>query len=714
MIHNVSTVIDNKELKIETGKMARQANGAVTVTMGGTTVLVAVTGSRKLKDGQDFFPLTVEYREKTYAAGKIPGGYFKREAKPSEKEILSARIIDRPIRPMFPDDFFNEVLVVAWVISADTKYDADILGLTGASAALMASDIPFAEPVAGARVCITEDGRNIVNPEFTETEEGICELVMAGTEESICMVEGGASEISEEQLLSALNAGHEEIKKLCAVQKELREKCGKDKFEYESVSIPQDIIDRVEKEFSEEIAKTNEIPEKQARTNAQSEIKQKIIESFGEEAEGNESRIGSAVKEVGKKIMRKKIIETGVRIGGRKPDEIRDIWGETGLLNHAHGSALFTRGETQALVAATLGTKLDEQKLDPLQGDVSYKNYMLHYNFPSFSTGESYMKFSTSRREIGHGHLAERSLLPILPTFESFPYTIRIVSDILESNGSSSMASVCGGSLSLMDAGVPVKSAVAGIAMGLIKENEDVVILSDILGDEDHLGDMDFKVTGTEAGITAFQMDIKIKGITHEIMQKALSQAKAGRTHILGKMTEILPKQREELSKYAPRIEYVLVPTDKIGMIIGPSGKNIKALQEETGATIAIDDDGRTQISAVGGTPVLEAKRRIEAMIAEPEVGKVYRAVAKSIMEYGVFVEFMPGKEGLVHISEFNDGDGRIKMADHCKSGDVFNVKLVDIDKRSGKARLSRKQAPQDGDESAGKPEEDAKETTDS
>ncbi len=684
------TEINNKKFSIETGAWAKQANGSAVVRFGDTMVLVAACASKEAKDGQDFFPLQVEYRERTYAAGKIPGGFFKRESRPSEKEILSSRCTDRPIRPLFPEGFMNEVQVIAQVISQDQENDADVLAITGASLALCVSDIPFGCPVAGVRVCQV-DGNMVVNPTFEEVDRSTMEMIVAGSKDSILMVEGGSFEISEDVMLQGIDAGHQAIKKLCALQEEIVSAIGKPKFAFETKEPDSALVAKISGLCYDKLTECYSIAKKEARRDAIEAVKTSTIEALITEYPEKDKEIGNIFHDIEGKIMRAKILDHGTRIDGRKVNEIRPISSEVGVLPRAHGSAVFTRGETQALVATTLGTKLDEQKIDALHGE-SYKDYMFHYNFPPFSTGECKPIRGTGRREIGHGHLAERSLAAILPSKERFPYTIRIVSDILESNGSSSMASVCGGSLSLMDAGVPIKAPVAGIAMGLIKEGDRIAILSDILGDEDHLGDMDFKVTGTEKGITAFQMDIKIDGITPEIMLKALHQAKEGRLHILGRMAESIQSPRKDLSAYAPRIISIKIPVESIGLVIGPQGKVIKEIQEKTGAVIAIEDDGMVLISSTGGVGGPEAKAWIERLTEKPEVGRIYEGPVKGIQAFGAFVEFLPGKEGLVHISEL--ASHRVgKVEDVVKLGEIIKVKLIEVDGVSGKVRLSKKQA---------------------
>ena len=687
MEHKVELELGGKKLTIETGKVAKQANGSVVVRLEDTVVLSAVVSSDKPVEGRDFFPLTIDYREKTYAAGKIPGGFFKREGRPSEKEILSMRIIDRPIRPLFPDGFLNEVQCHNIVLSADMENDADILGLIGTSAALTISDIPFLKTIAGVRVGRV-DGQFIVNPTFGELEESDINLTIAGSAESITMVEGGGREISEAEMVEALAFGHEHVKKIVGKIEELKQVTGKEKFEYTPVTVDEELKNKVTEMAEAKLREYNNIADKDERKKKKHELTDEIKEALEEEFPESESSIGTVIHDLDAAIMREMIVKEGRRIDGRKPDEIRPITCEVGVLPRTHGSALFTRGQTQALVVLTLGTKIDEQRIDDLEGE-STKSYMLHYNFPSFSVGEIRPIRGVSRREIGHGALAERALQPIIPVEGRFPYTIRIVSDILESNGSSSMASVCGGSLALMDGGVPTKTAVAGVAMGLIKEGDNVTILTDILGDEDHFGDMDFKVTGTDKGITAFQMDIKITGINLEIMSEALERARQGRLHILGKMNAVIDKSRDDLSSYAPRIITIKIPIGKIGEVIGPGGKMIRSIVETSGAKIDIEDDGTVMIASVDGAAGQKALEMIEALTEEAEVNKVYMGTVRRITNFGAFIEILPGTDGLLHISEI-DHSHVAKVEDYLRLGDKIEVKVIAIDPE-GKIRLSRK-----------------------
>ncbi len=681
--------IGGRLLTIETGRMAKQANGAVVVRYADTMVLATATCSSEPREDLDFFPLSVEYLERAYAAGKIPGGFFKREGRPGEKEILSARLIDRPIRPLFPKSFKNDTQIVVMVLSSDQENDADILGGIGASAALCISDIPFEQPIASVRVGKIGD-EFVINPTFSQMEESSIDLVVSGTYESITMVEGESLEISEEEMLQALRFGHRYIREIIELQKELIAEVGKAKMEVPAPEFPEELPEKVETIALQNIQEAIQISEKKARRTRLKEIREEVLEALGEEYEDYAGGIKELLEEIEKREVRRMILQENRRLDGRGLDDIREVTCEVSVLPRAHGSALFTRGQTQALATTTLGTKIDEQIIDALEGESS-KSYMLHYNFPGFSVGEVKPFRGVSRREVGHGHLAERALKPILPDEDSFPYTIRIVSDILESNGSSSMATVCAGSLSLMDAGVPVKCHVAGIAMGLIKEGDEVRVLTDILGDEDHLGDMDFKVAGTRDGITAFQMDIKISGITFDIMEEALKRAKAAREKILDIMEATIDRPRAEISPYAPRILSLVIPIEKVGMVIGPGGKTIRGIIEQTGVKIDIEDGtGFTIISSQDVEMAEKAKRMIEEIIEEPEVGKEYEAVVKRVTNFGAFAEFLPGKEGLIHISELDTR--RVgTVTDIVKVGDKVHVILKAID-REGRYNLSRKE----------------------
>jgi polyribonucleotide nucleotidyltransferase len=680
------TLPDGKIITLESGRMAKQAGGAVIARLGDTMVLCTVcAGPESLGD---FFPLTVEYREKYYAAGKIPGGYVKREAKPSDKEVLTSRIVDRPLRPMFPEGYKKEVQIVCTVLSADEKYDPDTLAVIGSSAAIGLSSLPFEDQVAAVKV-IGKDGKYIIDPTYEEIETADIELIVAGTATSICMVEGSAWEVPEEVMVNAILAGHEAIKTIVKGQQELISKFEVVKDVFTPKPVDEALFAKVDAIAKPLLHKAFHTPMlKKAHYAAMSQIKKDVIAALGEEAAGKEAEVKEYVESVQWRDMREMILAEKVRIDGRGPADIRNIEIETGVLPRAHGTGLFQRGETQALVVCTLGTKMDEQRVDSLQGE-TFKNYMLHYNFPGFSVGEAKRMNSVGRREVGHGFLAERALAPVLPTSESFPYTIRLVSDIMESHGSSSMASVCGGSLALMDAGVKIKSPVAGIAMGLVSDGTRFETLSDINGTEDHLGDMDFKVCGTEKGITSFQMDIKLRGLTPQIMQQALQQAKAGRLHILGKMKEALPATRE-LSKYAPSILQKKIPSDKIKDLIGPGGKVIRGIQENSGATLNVDDQGNLTISAVHRGNAIMALKMVNELFAEAEVGKVYRGKVKGIATFGAFVEILPGKEGLVHISELAPSKVE-RVEDVLSMGDEVEVKCIGVDPQ-GKIKLSRKQ----------------------
>lgn len=687
MIYKKEIILGGKKLSIETGRLAKQASGAVVVQYEDTVVLATAVATRKPVEGIDFFPLSVEYREKAYAAGKIPGGYIKREGRPSENEVLSARIIDRPIRPLFPENYKNEVQIIVMVLSADRANDPDVLGLIGASAALSISDIPFLGPIGAVRVGRIQ-GEFVVNPTYAELEESDMDLVIAGTENSMVMVEGESREISEDDMLAALEFGHNHIKETITIQNELMTECAKAKQEIMFEPPDENLIKTIHQVAEPRLQEIVNIQDKTERSNALNGLVEELQTSLAEQFPESELVIKEEVEKIEKESVRTMILEENKRLDGRKPAEIRPITCEVGILPRTHGSALFTRGQTQALAVTTLGTKMDEQKMDELEGEF-YKSYMLHYNFPPFSVGEVRPIRGVGRREIGHGNLAERAIKNIIPSDTIFPYTIRIVSDILESNGSSSMATVCAGSLALMDAGVPIKEAVAGIAMGLVKEGDRYVVLSDILGDEDHLGDMDFKVAGTEKGINAFQMDIKIKGISLEILREALAQAKQGRLHILNVMNQTIEKPRAELSNYAPRILTFKVDNEFIGLIIGPGGKTIRDIIEKTEVAIDISDEGIVTIASVDPENGRRAKEMVDNLIRQPEVGMVYTGKVKKIMNFGAFVEILPGKEGLLHISQIENR--RIdRVEDVLKVGDEVQVKLMKIDEQ-GKLDLSRK-----------------------
>lgn len=688
MMHRIERTFAGRPLVIETGRMAKQAAGSAVVQFGETMVLAAVTVSEN-KSPLPFFPLTVEYKEKTYAAGKIPGGFIKREGRPHDHEILAARIIDRSIRPLFPEGFQNEVQVFIYVISADQENDADVLALVAASFALNASKIPFLGPIAGVRVGRVQ-GHWVLNPTFQQLAFSDMELVVAGSKDSIVMVEGGALEVSEEDVLESLRLSHDGIRELIAAQEELLAKVQQPKMAWTKSETAENIVTRVKDAASARIREALNQKDKHTRIEAIERVKKELAETLVVEFPDNAKDINGVLGDVEYHELRAQVLDTNLRVDGRKPNEVRGISIDNGVLPRAHGSSLFTRGQTQALVAATLGTAKDAQRLDSIKeaGEVT-RSFMLHYNFPPFSTGEVRPMRGTSRREIGHGNLAERAIQGVLPDFADFPYTIRIVSDVLESNGSSSMASVCGGSLALFDAGVPMKAAVAGVAMGLIKEGKKYAILTDILGTEDHLGDMDFKVAGTTEGITSIQMDIKIEGLDLKIMEEALMQAKEGRLHILGEMNKSLATPKTDLSPYAPRIVTVQIPVDKIGELIGPKGKNIRGIQEETGAELTVDDDGTVTIAAVGAESMERAKQMVQAMTAEAVVGETYEGTVKTVTAFGAFIEIMPGTEALLHVSEMK-WERVEKPEDVCKKGDRVTVKLVDRDER-GRLRLSMK-----------------------
>ena len=686
MTYTMKTEVGGKDLIIETGKVAKQAGGAVTVQYGETVILATVVVSDEPRD-QDWFPLFVEYREKAYAAGKIPGGFFKREGRPAEKEVLSARLVDRPIRPLFPDGFRNEVQVYISVLSADQENDADVLGMIGASAALSISDAPFDGPIAAVRVGRMGD-EIIINPTFSQLEDSDLDLVVAGTGESIIMFEGRAKEVPEEIILKALAAARPSLSQIIDLQNELISQCAKPKRVFEPVPPDQELIGAVKEQVGDRMTQINTTETKEDRKQLLSDLKEKTIEALAERFPEREAEIKTIIGEIEKTDMRGRIVSDGRRIDGRRLDEIRPISCQVAVLPRTHGSALFTRGQTQSLAVTTLGTKMDEQKIDALEGE-SWKSYMLHYNFPPFSVGEVRPIRGPGRREIGHGALAERAIQTVIPTDESFPYTIRIVSDILESNGSSSMATVCAGSLSLMDAGVPVKSGVAGVAIGLIQENGQTALLTDILGIEDHLGDMDMKVTGTRGGITSVQMDLKISGIDEDVLAQALERARAARHSILDDMDKTISAPRQELSPYAPRIISLKIDPEKIGAVIGPGGKIIRKITEETGAKIDIDDDGTVTIASTDPEGGPRAAEIIKELTADVEEGQIYNGKVVKITDFGAFVEILPGRDGLLHISQL-DHHRVEKVQDVVNVGDEVKVKVLEVDD-SGKIRLSRK-----------------------
>jgi polyribonucleotide nucleotidyltransferase len=694
MAHRIEKQFAGKTLVMETGRMARLADGAVFVQYGDTAVLVTAVAQRR-RTHLPFFPLTVEYREKSYAAGKFPGGFIKREGRPGDKETTAARQIDRPLRPLFPDDYRNETQVACFIVSADQENDADVLGLLGASTALMLSPIPWDGPIAGVRIGRV-DGEWVINPTFQQLDYSDIDMVVAGSEESIVMVEGASVEVSEADLLEAFEKAHEAIKELIDIQMELVGMAGgkPDLFAYEGADRNVAFESAVEDAAASRIADAYRIADKAEREATLSEIKSDLSESLAEEYPDALEDLSDVFKGIEKKTMRRRIIEDGVRVDGRGLDDIRDITCEVGVLPRAHGSALFTRGQTQALVAITLGSVRDEQRIDSIDTrEETSKSFMLHYNFPPFSVGEARPFRGPSRRDIGHGMLAERALQPLLPVYEDFPYTIRVVSDILESNGSSSMASVCGGSLALMHAGVPMRAPCAGVAMGLIKEGDDVAVLTDILGVEDFLGDMDFKVAGTSEGITSIQMDVKIGGLQLSTMRDALERAHKGRMHILDVMSRTLTVAGP-MSEWAPQIVSIKINTEKIGDLIGPKGKTIRAIQEDTGADINVEDDGTVTISAVSGEGGRRAREMVEAITAEPEIGRIYEGVVKNTTTFGAFVEILPGVEGLCHISELEDGRTE-KTEDVVNTGDVVRVKLLSVDDR-GRMKLSIRAAKEE------------------
>jgi polyribonucleotide nucleotidyltransferase len=687
-VHRIETTFAGRSLILETGRLAKQAAGSAFLQFGDTAVLAAITVA-PTGSALPFFPLTVEYREKTYAAGKIPGGFLKREGRPSDKEILASRVIDRSIRPLFPEGFRNEVQVFVTVLSADQENDADVLGVVAASMALSISPVPWNGPLAAVRVGRV-DGNWILNPTFQQLEFSSVDVTVSGSSDSIMMVEGGALEVSEAEMLEALKVAQKGLKEMLGNEQKVISKAAKEKLSWTKDAPDEALVKRVVDLTEVEMAKVINAKDKHARAANAEALKQKTLQVLATEFPEATRAIASQIEDIEYRVMRAQVLDKGERVDGRDTDTVRPIVIETGFLPRTHGSALFQRGETQALVAVTLGTADDEQRIDSIDhaGEAT-KSFMLHYNFPPYSTGEVKPVRGTSRREIGHGALAERALQPLLPDYEGFPYTLRVVSEILESNGSSSMATVCGGTLALMDAGVPIKAPCAGVAMGLIKEGKKVAILTDILGSEDHLGDMDFKVAGTTRGITSIQMDIKIEGLDLKIMEEALEKARKGRMHILSEMSKALTSARPDLSKYAPRILTMMVKPDKIGDIIGPKGKTIRGIQDQTGAKISIEDSGLVTIAAVGGEAGEKARQMIAAMVEEPEVGKVYEGPVKSTTAFGAFVEIMPGVEGLLHISELQHGRTE-KTEDVVKKGDVVKVKLLEVDEK-GRMRLSRK-----------------------
>ncbi|KLJ01355.1 polyribonucleotide nucleotidyltransferase [Luteimonas sp. FCS-9] len=680
----------NQTVTLETGEIARQAGGAVMVSCDGTQVLVTAVANKTAREGQDFFPLTVDYQEKFYAGGRIPGGFFKREGRATEKETLTARLIDRPIRPLFPEGFRNEVQIIATVMSLNPEVDGDILALIGASAALSLSGAPFDGPIGAAKVGY-KNGQYLLNPTTSELADSDLELVVAGTAKAVLMVESEAKELSEDVMLGAVVFGHQQQQVAIAAINELVAEAGKPKWEWQAPAADESLISTLRTAIGEQLAGAFQVRDKLERKDAISKLKKAILETIAPHAEANAWSQGDLSKEFGEQeyqTMRNSVLKTKKRIDGRGLADVRPISSKVGVLPRVHGSALFTRGETQAIVAVTLGTARDGQIIDSVAGEYK-EHFLFHYNFPPYSVGEAGRMMGPKRREIGHGRLAKRGVLAVMPTMEAFPYTIRVVSEITESNGSSSMASVCGSSLALMDAGVPVKAPVAGIAMGLIKEGDEFVVLSDILGDEDHLGDMDFKVAGTTNGISALQMDIKIQGITEEIMRVALAQAKEGRLHILNEMSNALTTPRAELSEFAPRLITMKIHPDKIREVIGKGGSVIQAITKETGTQIDIQDDGTITIASVNGAAGQAAKSRIEQITSDVEPGRIYEGKVVKLMDFGAFVTISPGKDGLVHVSQISN-ERVEKVGDVLKEGDVVKVKVLEVDKQ-GRIRLSMK-----------------------
>jgi polyribonucleotide nucleotidyltransferase len=687
--------LNGKPLRFETGKLAKQASGAVVVRYGDSVVLVTASKAASPREGIDFLPLTVDYREYTYASGRIPGGFFKREGKPAEKEVLTCRVIDRPIRPLFPSGWRYETQIIALVLSADSENDTDVLAITGASAALALSEIPFEKTIAGVRVGLI-DGQYVINPTFAQRKESKLDLVVAGSKDGLVMVEAGAREVTEAQVVEGLNQAHAAIKQIITAIDEMAREGGKKKLAVPRKEIAADFYREIEGKVFEPLAKAMRIHDKLENYESVETALKELVAAIPETEAERRADAKAIFKELKEKVLREEVLTRGVRLDGRKFDEIRPIWIETGVLPRTHGSAIFTRGETQALVTCTLGTDDDAQKIETFEGE-TWKSFMLHYNFPPFSVGEVGRMSGPGRREVGHGALAERALAQMLPTDEHFPYTVRVVSDILESNGSSSMASVCGGSLSMMDAGVPLKAPVAGVAMGLVMDEKTgkYAVLTDIAGAEDHYGDMDFKVAGTADGITALQMDIKVSGITAEIMTKALDQARRGRLHILDKMKEVLATSRQSISMFAPRIVTIRIPVDKIRDVIGPGGKMIRSIIERTGVKIDVEDDGRVNVASADGDSAQKAISIIQELTATPELNKTYLGKIQRITDFGAFVEIMPGTDGLLHVSEI--ANHRVKdVRDELKEGEQVLVKVINIDP-TGKIRLSRKALLQEG-----------------
>ncbi|MCA1561055.1 MAG: polyribonucleotide nucleotidyltransferase [Acidobacteria bacterium] len=681
--------LGRQTLSIETGKLAKQADGAAVVRYGDTVVLVTSCYAPSAREGIDFLPLTVDYREYTYASGRIPGGFFKREGKPAEKEVLTSRLIDRPIRPLFPSGWRHETQVIALVLSADAANDSDVLAITGSSAALAMSEIPFHKPIAGVRVGLL-DGQYLINPTFEERRRSRLDLILAGSRDAIVMVEAGAKEVTEDEIVRALEAGHAAIKQIIAAIEDLAREVGKPKLQVSKKTIGKEFYRDVEEKVLVPLSEAMRMRGKIENYDRVDQVLEELIAGLPDGEVERKVEAKAIFKELKEKVLRDEVLERNVRLDGRAFDEVRPITIEVGVLPRTHGSSVFTRGETQALVTATLGTEDDQQKIEMVDGEM-YKRFMLHYNFPPFSVGEVAFLRGPGRREVGHGALAERALLPMIPAEDQFPYTIRVVSDILESNGSSSMASVCGGSLAMMDAGVPLKAAIAGVAMGLIMDEATgrYAVLTDIAGAEDHYGDMDFKVAGSAEGITALQMDIKVTGITTEIMRQALDQARRGRLHILEKMQQALPVARTNISSYAPRIVTIKIPVDKIRDVIGPGGKMIRSIIERTGVKIDVEDDGRVNVASADEGAAQKAIAIIQELTATPELNKTYMGKVQRITDFGAFVEIMPGLDGLLHVSEI--ANYRVKdVRDELKEGEQVMVKVINIDP-SGKIRLSRK-----------------------
>ena len=700
-MHTREISVGQNTLRLETGKLAKQAHGSVIVRLGDSMVLVTACHSANPREGIDFLPLTVDYREYTYASGRIPGGFFKREGKMAEKEVLTSRMIDRPTRPLFPAGWRYETQIIALVLSSDQENDTDVLAITGASVALALSDMPFEKTIAAVRMGLV-DGQYVVNPTFKQRKESKLDLIVVGSKDGLVMVEAGAKEVSEEQVVTALDTAHAAIKQIVAVIDDLAKEAGKKKMTVTVKALSAGIEADVEAKVYKPLQAAMRIREKLENYGTVDQVKKDLVATYPDTEADRKADAKAVFGELKEKVLREEVLTHGVRLDGRKFDEIRNIWIETGVLPRVHGSAVFTRGETQALVTCTLGTADDAQKIESFEGE-TWKTFMLHYNFPPFSVGETGRMTGPGRREIGHGALAERALASLMPAEADFPYTVRIVSDILESNGSSSMASICGGSLAMMDAGVPIKKAVAGIAMGLVIDEKSgkYAVLSDIAGAEDHYGDMDFKVAGTADGITALQMDIKVGGITTEIMRKALDQARNGRLHILGKMKEALGASRQSISLFAPRIVTIRIPVDKIRDVIGPGGKMIRSIIERTGVKIDVEDDGRVNVASADGESAAKAISIIQELTATPELNKTYMGKVQRITDFGAFVEIMPGTDGLLHVSEI--ANHRVKdVRDELKEGEQLMVKVINIDP-TGKIRLSRKVLLQD--EAAVKPQ---------